>query len=83
PYYAYFTGRGVPDTIPYAYLHLSMVQLSKKLDRLLKRRDAAVFCVNDSFTTEDDVADQEALIHPFFEAYFPLPSPYETSAATR
>lgn len=80
PYYSYFTERGVPDTIPYAYLHLSMVQLSKKLDRLLKRRDAAVFCVNDSFSTEDDVADQEALIHPFFEAYFPLPSPYEKTA---
>jgi hypothetical protein len=29
------------------------------------------------------VADQEALIHPFFEAYFPLPSPYEKSTTSR
>ncbi|MEU3609009.1 stealth family protein [Streptomyces sp. NPDC035033] len=77
-YYAFHTGRAVPSTdLPYAYLDLTHPWTETRLGRLLARRDRAVFCVNDTVSTERDADGQKDLITPFLEAYFPVPSPYE------
>ncbi|WP_031015220.1 stealth family protein [Streptomyces sp. NRRL F-5727] len=77
-YYAFHTGRAVPSTdLPYAYLDLTHPWTETRLGRLLAQRDRAVFCVNDTVSTEQDAGGQKDLITPFLEAYFPVPSPYE------
>ncbi|MFE7810188.1 stealth family protein [Streptomyces sp. NPDC057430] len=76
-YYAFHTQRAVPSQLPYAYLDLTHPWTETRLGRLLASRDKAVFCVNDTVSTEQDVTDQKDLITPFLEAYFPVPSPYE------
>jgi hypothetical protein len=76
-YYAYQTARAVPGRVTYAYLDLSHPQTPARLARLLSRRDRQVFCINDTVSTDDDVAGQESVLRPFLEAYFPVPSPYE------
>nr|WP_234426776.1 stealth family protein [Streptomyces niger] len=76
-YYAFHTGRALPADIAYSYLDLSRPNAADRLDRLLARRDRDVFCLNDTQSEETDLADQLALLRPFLEAYFPLPSPYE------
>ncbi|MFC7218546.1 stealth family protein [Streptomyces polyrhachis] len=76
-YYAFFTGRATSARIRYAYLDLSHPNAGARLDRLLARRDRTVFCVNDTLSQEEDTAGHTALLRPFLEAYFPIPSPYE------
>ncbi|MFF0474366.1 stealth family protein [Streptomyces sp. NPDC004284] len=76
-YYAFHTRRAVPSQLPYAYLDLTHPWTETRLGRLLANRDRAVFCVNDTVSTGQDVTEQKDLITPFLEAYFPVPSPFE------
>ncbi|WP_323378707.1 stealth family protein [Streptomyces smaragdinus] len=76
-YYAFFTGRATSARVRYAYLDLSHPNAASRLDRLLAQRNRTVFCINDTLSQEEDTAGHTALLKPFLEAYFPVPSPYE------
>ncbi|MEV6107467.1 stealth family protein [Streptomyces sp. NPDC051940] len=76
-YYAFHTGRATSARIRYAYLDLSHPGAAVRLDRLLAERTRTVFCINDTLSLEEDVAGNTALLRPFLQAYFPVPSPYE------
>ncbi|MEU0810001.1 stealth family protein [Streptomyces sp. NPDC005970] len=76
-YYAFHTARAVPGSLRYAYLDLSHPDTATRLARLLARRDRQVFCLNDTISGEQDIDAQQALLGPFLDAYFPVPSPYE------
>ncbi|MFE9566000.1 stealth family protein [Streptomyces sp. NPDC006487] len=76
-YYAYQSARAVPGDLRYDYLDLSQPNTPTRLDRLLAHRDRHVFCINDTVSTGQDTEEQQALMHPFLEDYFPVPGPYE------
>jgi Stealth protein CR2, conserved region 2/Stealth protein CR3, conserved region 3/Stealth protein CR1, conserved region 1/Stealth protein CR4, conserved region 4 len=76
-YYAFHTGRALPGTLRYGYVHLAVPDLDQRLARALARRDWDAFCLNDSFSSDAEVEAQNEILRPFLEAYFPVPSPYE------
>ncbi|MFI7078165.1 stealth conserved region 3 domain-containing protein [Micromonospora sp. NPDC049903] len=76
-YYAFHTGRAVPGDLRYAIAELSHPDTPARLAHLLARRDRQVFCLNDAFSTEEDLADQLKVVTPFLDTYFPVPSPWE------
>ncbi|WP_327291139.1 stealth family protein [Streptomyces sp. NBC_01198] len=76
-YYAFATRRAVPSELPYTYIDLTHPWTETRLGRLLARRDKTVFCVNDTVSTGENVAEQKDLITPFLDAYFPVPGPFE------
>jgi hypothetical protein len=76
-YYAFHTGRALPGTVKYGYIQLAVADLAQRLARALVRRDWDAFCLNDAFSTEAELIAQHSELHPFLEAYFPVPSPYE------
>ena len=76
-YYAFHTGRAVPGNVRYTYVDLALPDTPARLDRLLAMRDRHAFCLNDTISTELDLEAQLALLRPFLEAYFPLPSRFE------
>ncbi|MFG3555438.1 stealth family protein [Micromonospora sp. NPDC047557] len=78
-YYAFHTGRAVPGELEYAIAELSHPDTPARLAHLLARRDRHVFCLNDAFSAEADLAAQVALLTPFLDTYFPVPSPWEKS----
>jgi hypothetical protein len=76
-YYSLFTGRAVISTLRYSYTQLAVHDLGERLARILDRRDVDTFCLNDAFSTEAELEGQAAVIIPFLEKYFPVPSPCE------
>ncbi|MBX9393694.1 stealth family protein [Streptomyces sp. TRM72054] len=76
-YYAALTGRAQPGSMPFTYLQLAVPDLADRLQRLLDGRDQDSFCLNDAFSTPEDIEAQQELLDGFLNAYFPTPSPYE------
>lgn len=76
-YYAALTGRGQPGSMPFTYLQLAVPDLADRLQRLLDGRDQDSFCLNDAFSTPEDIEAQQELLDGFLNAYFPTPSPHE------
>ncbi|WP_265691077.1 stealth family protein [Streptomyces griseolus] len=76
-YYAALTGRAQPGSMPFTYLQLAVPDLADRLQRLLDGRDQDSFCLNDAFSTPEDIEAQQELLDGFLDAYFPVPSPYE------
>ncbi|MGN9914828.1 stealth family protein [Micromonospora palomenae] len=76
-YYAFHTGRAVPGDLRYTIAELSHPDTPARLAHLLARRDRHVFCLNDAFSTEEDLAAQLSVLTPFLDTYFPVPSPWE------
>ncbi|RIV35596.1 sugar phosphotransferase [Micromonospora radicis] len=76
-YYAFHSGRAVPGELRYAIAELSHPDTPARLAHLLARRDRHVFCLNDAFSTEEDLAAQLRIVTPFLDTYFPVPSPWE------
>ena len=77
-YYAVARGRAVPGRLQYGYLDLATSQPWVVLELWLARRDLHCFCINDSGS--DDPATRpakDAALHEFFDAYFPVASPWE------
>jgi hypothetical protein len=81
-YYAFLTGRAVPAQLRYDYFDLARPAIHARLARLLRSRHCQAFCLNDTVSSEHDLAGQLALLRPFLDAYFPVPSPLER-AVTR
>ncbi|MGC5050861.1 stealth family protein [Micromonospora sp. DT48] len=76
-YYAFHTGRAVPGELTYTIAELSHPDTPARLAHLLAKRDRHVFCLNDAFSTEEDLAAQLKVVTPFLDTYFPVPSPWE------
>ncbi|MFC7530579.1 stealth family protein [Actinoplanes sp. GCM10030250] len=76
-YYAYLSGRAMPGSVKYGYIQLAVPDLAARLARALVRRDWDAFCLNDAYSTQDQLASQDTILRPFLESYFPIPSPYE------
>lgn len=76
-YYGFHTGRSVPGSLRYGYIQLDDDAIHEKLDRVLRRRDLATFCINDSASSPREIEAQGRLISDFLESYFPVVSPFE------
>jgi hypothetical protein len=83
-YYAFHTQRSFPgEGLVYRYCDVGKPNVERVLGRLLAERDAHVFCLNDTTSTEADVSRQQSLMSRFLDEYFPVPSPYERGADNR
>jgi hypothetical protein len=78
-YYAYLTGRGVGGSVRYGYIQLAVRDLAQRLDRLLFRRDWDTFCLNDAFSSEEELEAQVQVLTTFLNAYFPVVAPWEVN----
>lgn len=77
-YYAYLTGRGVPGELSYFYADIARDETAVRLDKLLRRRNKEVFCLNDIDSSAGaEGAQLQRLVNDFLDAYFPLPSSFE------
>jgi hypothetical protein len=81
-YYSFLTGRGIAGNVRYTYIQLAVQDLAARLDRLLVRRDRDTFCLNDAYSTPEQLAAQTDLLTGFLERYFPVASPYEKDEPT-
>jgi hypothetical protein len=76
-YYAYLTGRAEPGQIQYLYTDLADPQTPFRLARLLHDRHLDAFCLNDTYSSPEAIAEQAALLAEFLPAYLPFPSRWE------
>jgi hypothetical protein len=76
-YWSYLTGRSVPGRIRYRYVNLAHPWSAVALPQLLRERSYDVFCLNDTDSHPDAVAEQEAMMSRFLPAYFPFRSEFE------
>jgi hypothetical protein len=77
-YYGFMTGQAVPDTIDYRYIDISTPKAVITLQRLLRGREPDVFCVNEVDSSAVDPLAQQHILKSFLDAYFPVPSQFET-----
>lgn len=78
-YYAYAIGKAVTGSIRYAYMDIAREDARLYLDRLLRRRDLDVMCLNDTNLPEERREEMSALLRDFFESRFPIVSSFERS----
>ena len=76
-YYGFMRGRAVPDTLEYRYCDISVPKAQINLQRLLRRRDVDVFCINEVDSSTVDARTQQRILETFLEAYFPVASQFE------
>nr|WP_086722450.1 stealth family protein [Streptomyces carpinensis] len=78
-YYAFHAGRSFPgEGLVYRYCDVGRPGIERMLGRLLAHRDVHVFCLNDTTSTQAEDGGGPTVMTRFLNAYFPLPSPYET-----
>ncbi|MET0715853.1 MAG: stealth family protein [Mycetocola sp.] len=81
-YYALMTGRAVVQTnARVKYIETTLKSALPSMERLLKRRDQDMFCLNDGSKPEISVDERTAAVTRFLEHYFPFPAPWETEVA--
>ncbi|MEV5440227.1 stealth family protein [Streptomyces sp. NPDC052682] len=78
-YYAYHSARATVGDIRYVYIDLADEPAERRLNTLLARRNFDTFCMNDTVTAADPEA-QSRMVARFLDAYFPVPSPFETTS---
>jgi hypothetical protein len=76
-YWSYLQGTSVPGSLSYLYTDLNDVETSRRLFRLLRRRDFDTFCLNDTDSDPRTAGETTELITLFLEQYFPVRSPLE------
>ncbi len=74
-YYGYLSGRAIPGQIDYTYVDLALPKTPAKLRRMLANREHDAFCLNDTAPT---TADQDSALARFLDAYYPIPTPFES-----
>ncbi|MER7796894.1 stealth conserved region 3 domain-containing protein [Microbacterium sp. NPDC096154] len=80
-YYALMTGRALPTTAPRtAYIQTTMQESLHRMERLLARRDADMFCLNDGSVPEIPEDLRERAVREMLEAYFPIAAPWERTS---
>jgi hypothetical protein len=70
-------GAAVPGKLNYRYCDIGERSAQAKLLRLLRDRDADVFCLNEIGGAEMELTVQDRLVQQFLRAYFPVPSSFE------
>ncbi len=78
-YYAFATGRAVPGSIAYGYQDISREDLPFFLKRLEIGHPYRVFCLNDTDSTEEQIAALTPSITATMQACYPFPSSFEKS----
>ncbi|GAA4179376.1 stealth family protein [Gryllotalpicola koreensis] len=82
-YYALITGHAVEQKqAKVTYVETTLRRSLNQLDRLLRRRDQDMFCLNDGSNPELSVEERTAAVTEFLERYFPIPAPWERPAAS-
>jgi UDP-glucose 4-epimerase len=77
-YYALMTGRAVVQTqARVLYVETTLRKALKQMDKLLRRRDEDMFCLNDGSKPEISVERRTRAVTEFLERYFPFPAPWE------
>ncbi|HEY5222710.1 MAG TPA: stealth family protein [Microbacteriaceae bacterium] len=77
-YYALMTGRAVVQTqARVGYIETTLRMALRQMDKLLKRRDHDMFCLNDGSKPELSVEERTRAVTDFLERYFPIPAPWE------
>lgn len=76
-YYGYGIAVAVPGEIAYRYCDIGEASAQAKLLRLLRDRDADVFCLNEVGAAAIDRHEQELMVQRFLQSYFPVPSSFE------
>lgn len=76
-YYAYAESKAIPGEIRYAYMDVAREDARVYLDRLRRRRDLDVLCLNDTHVEEDQRGEVNRLLAEFFEDRFPVTSSFE------
>jgi Stealth protein CR2, conserved region 2/Stealth protein CR3, conserved region 3/Stealth protein CR1, conserved region 1/Stealth protein CR4, conserved region 4 len=80
-YYAFATGRAVPDEIAAEYINIASRWAGPQMGRLLERRDVDAFCVNETDVPLNRAAAVRAAAARFLQSYLPVPSPWELRSA--
>jgi hypothetical protein len=70
----------VPGSIAYFYADIARPDTPARLERLLRKRNFDVFCLNDHDSTGVDPGTQARMINTFLQQYFPLPSSFELAS---
>ncbi|MCG2622254.1 stealth family protein [Arthrobacter sp. I2-34] len=79
-YYGYLSGTTVPGRLSYRYCDISQPSAQGKLLRLLRDRNADVFCLNEVDSSGLDPEDLDRMVQDFLTEYFPVPSSFEVQA---
>ncbi|MET1051109.1 MAG: stealth family protein [Mycetocola sp.] len=81
-YYGLMTGRAVVQTnARVKYIETTLKSALPSMQRLLKRRDQDMFCLNDGSKPEISVEERTDAVTEFLEHYFPFAAPWETEVA--
>lgn len=76
-HWGYMTGKSVPGRISFSYIGLSHAEVATRLKRLLARKNVDAFCINDTFTSLDELEQQNKMLSDFFNEYFPIKGDWE------
>lgn len=78
-YFGFLTQRAFPADIGYQYLDISAADTPGRLERLLRRRNADVFCLNDNDYDRQvsDEAAADSTVLALLQQFYPLPSQFE------
>lgn len=76
-YYGYGIGAAVPAAIAYRYCDIGETSAQAKLLRLLRDRDADVFCLNEVGKADVALHLQDEMVRRFLQSYYPVPSSFE------
>ena len=76
-FYAYATSRAAIGTIRYAYMDIARDDARLYLDRLQRRRNIDVLCLNDTHVDPSRRDELNVLVAEFFESRFPVASSFE------
>ncbi|HZK58964.1 MAG TPA: stealth conserved region 3 domain-containing protein, partial [Cryobacterium sp.] len=80
-YYALMTGRAVAQTqVRSMYVETTLRVALRQMDKLRKRRDMDMFCLNDGSFPEISDEVRRTAVTEFLERYFPIAAPWETEA---
>ncbi|WP_404312185.1 stealth family protein [Agrococcus terreus] len=77
-YFALMTGRAVQQTTAKVlYVETTLKKALPAMERLLRKRDQDMFCLNDGSHPEIPVEERTAAVQAFLESYFPIAAPWE------
>jgi hypothetical protein len=81
-YYALMTGRAVVQTqAKVTYVETTLRMALRQMDKLLRRRDHDMFCLNDGSKPEITSEQRTRAVTDFLERYFPIRAPWEKADA--
>ena len=79
-HWAFMQARAVPGQIQREYVDTARPIAALQLSRLLRRRDADVFCLDDTGGDGPQRDEQRAMLGDFLAAYYPFRAPWERVA---